>query len=63
MLRIGTVEVQPKMDEHESVRVTDVYFFEDLANYIDKILYLVKNSPDDIATIRLFVPKPAGSRT
>ena len=63
LLKIGTVEVQPHLDEHEGVRITDVYFFEDLANYIDKILYLVKNSPDDIATIRPFVPKPAGSRT
>lgn len=63
MLNIGIVEIQPHMDEHEGVRITDVYFFEDLANYIDKILYLVKNNPGYIATIRPFVPKPAGSRT
>lgn len=63
ILNIGTVEVQPHMDQHEGVRITDVDFFEDLANYIDKILYLVKNNPGDIASIRPFVPKPAGSRT
>lgn len=62
-LNIGTVEVQPKMDEHESVRATDVYYFEDLANYIDKILYLVKNTPGEIANLKPFVPKPAGSRS
>lgn len=33
------------------------------AFHIDKILYLVKNKPDDIATICPLVPKPAGSRT
>jgi len=63
MLNIGTVEVQPKMDEHESVRVTDVYYFEDLSNYIDKILYIVKNTPEELTTLRPFIPKPAGSRT
>lgn len=62
-LKIGTVEVQPHLDTNEGVRITDVYYFEDLANYIDKILYLVKNNPGDIASIRPFVPKPAGSRT
>ncbi|KKR86473.1 hypothetical protein A2875_04135 [Candidatus Gottesmanbacteria bacterium RIFCSPHIGHO2_01_FULL_46_14] len=63
MLKIGTVEIQPHLDTNEGVRITDVYFFEDLANYIDKILYLVKNNPGDIPTIRPFIPKPAGSRT
>lgn len=62
MLNIGTVEVQPHLDEHEGVRITDVYFFEDLANYIDKILYMVKNNPSQLLNIKPFVPKPAGSR-
>ncbi len=48
--------------KHEDVRVTDVYYFEDLANYIDKILFTFKNTPGDIAAIKPFVPHPKGQR-
>ncbi len=62
MLKIGTIQVEPHLSGGENVRVTDVYYFEDLANYIDKILYVVKNSPQEITSLRPFVPKPKGER-
>lgn len=61
-MKIGTIDVEPQLSEGEDVRVTDVYFFEDLANYIDKILFTFKNSPTEIATLKPFVPKEKGQR-
>ncbi|KKW11283.1 MAG: hypothetical protein UY49_C0005G0013 [Microgenomates group bacterium GW2011_GWC1_49_7] len=61
-LKIGTIDVAPQLAEGEDVRVTDVYYFEDLANYIDKILFTFKNSPAEIATLKPFVPKGKGLR-
>jgi hypothetical protein len=61
-LKIGTIDVEPQLAEHEDVRVTDVYYFEDLANYIDKILFTFKNTPAEIANIKPFVPKARGQR-
>lgn len=62
MLRIGTLEVNPLMGDSENVKITDVYYFEDLANYIVKILYTVKNSPTEISGLKPFIPKPKGKR-
>jgi len=45
----------------EDVRITDVYYFEDLANYIDKILFTFKNTPAEVANLKPFVPKPKGT--
>jgi len=61
-MKVGTIDVEPLLAEHEDVRVTDVYFFEDLANYIDKILFTFKNSPGDIASLKPFVAKVKGQR-
>lgn len=61
-LNIGNLTVEPVMGEGESVRVTNISYYEDLANYIDKILYIVKNNPSSLATLKPFVPKPKGKR-
>ncbi len=61
-MKIGTIDVEPQLAEGEDVRVTDVYYFEDLANYIDKILFTFKNSPGEIASMKPFVPKEKGKR-
>jgi hypothetical protein len=61
-LKIGTIDVEPQLAEHEDVRVTDVYYYEDLANYIDKILFTFKNKPEEIASIKPFIPKAKGQR-
>lgn len=61
-LGIGIVEVEPVMGDKENVRVTDVGYFDDLANYIDKILFTFKNQPTEMVNLKLFVPKPRGQR-
>lgn len=62
MLGIGTVEVSPHMDQHEDVIVPNVAYFEDLANYIDKILFTYKQNPAAIADFKPFIPKPRWRR-
>ena len=61
-LKIGSLEVEPTIAPLEDVRVTYDFYFEDLGNYIDKILFARKNRPEDLNDMRPFVPKPAGKR-
>ena len=61
-LGIGTVEVQPHLSDHESVKVSDVHLFEDIANYIDKIIYTFNNQRSEVANLKPFIPKPRGQR-
>lgn len=62
MLGIGTVEVAPHMDQHEDVVVPNVAYFEDIANYIDKILFTYKQTPQALADFKPFIPKPRWQR-
>lgn len=62
MLKIGKVRVEPQLAEGEDVLIHDVYMYDDVANYIDKILFTFKNKPADVASINPFVPKPKGAR-
>lgn len=64
MLKVGTLEVEPATatPEQENIVVRDVYYFEDLGNYIDKILFTFKNKPAEVDQIRPFLPKPRGQR-
>lgn len=62
LFKVGVVMVEPLMSDHEDVTIPHVYYFEDLANYIDKILYTFKNKPEDIVTIKPFIPLPKGKR-
>lgn len=62
ILKIGKIEIAPTIVQQENIKLDWVYYFEDLGNYIDKILYCFKNKPQDMATIRAFVTKPKGQR-
>ena len=62
LFKVGVITVEPLMSDHEDVTIPHVYYFEDLANYIDKILYTFKNKPDDIKSIKSFIPMPKGKR-
>lgn len=62
LLKIGTVQVEPHAATDESVRVTDIYLYEDVANYIDKIIFSLKNNPTTIGDVRPFIAKPKGQR-
>lgn len=62
MLNIGRVDVEPQLAEGEDVLVHDVFLYNDVANYIDKILFTFKNKPEEVVAIKPFVPKPKGQR-
>lgn len=62
MLGIGTVEIAPHMDQHEDVIIPHVAYFEDVANYIDKILFTYKQTPSALSDFKPFVPKPRWRR-
>ena len=62
LMHVGTICVQPKIAPIEAIEIPYVYLYEDLTNYIDKLLYVQKNNPKDLDQLRNFVPKPAGQR-
>lgn len=62
ILQLGNLRVEPHLSEHEDVLVREIAYAEDLANYVDKILFTFKTKPDEIDTIKPFVAKPRGQR-
>lgn len=46
----------------DDLNIDNVSYFRDLGNYMDKVLYLYKKEPDQLRTIRVFIPKPRGQR-
>lgn len=46
----------------DDIEIKDVYYYRDLCNYIDKILYTYKQKPKEMDEIRPFVVKPKGQR-
>jgi len=62
LLKIGVIQIEPVAAEAESIIITDVYYHEDLANYLDKILFTFKNTPSEMSAIKPFVAKPKGKR-
>ena len=61
-LNIGTVAVMPFAANFEDIRVPATFYFDDVANYIDKIVFLHKNRPEELSELRPFVLKPKGMR-
>jgi len=72
-LAIGNVVVHARTpgrpDEHtpgavaaDDIELKDVYYYKDLGNYIDKILFIYKQKPKEMEEIRPFVTKPKGER-
>ncbi len=59
---VGTLIVEPQVQTEENIVIPHVEYAEDLANYIDKLLYLFKNDLTSIASVKPFVPKPRGHR-
>jgi hypothetical protein len=39
-----------------------VFYYRDLGNYVDKLLYTIKHSPEEVKDFRPFVAKPTGQR-
>lgn len=72
-LAIGNVVVHARTparpDEHtpgavaaDDIELRDVYYYKDLGNYIDKILFTYKQKPKEMEIIHAFIPKPKGER-
>ncbi len=71
-MAIGNVVVnartpgRPDGSDHEvivdDIELKDVFYYRDLGNYIDKILFTYKQRPKEIDLIKPFVAKPRGQR-
>ncbi len=61
---IATPEVSKteRLVTDDDVEIQNAYFYRDLGNYIEKILFLYKKQPKDIASLLPFVQKKKGMR-
>ena len=55
-------EPKPSTVTADDIALTDVYYYRDLGNYIDKILFTYKRQPKEMETFKAFVPMPKGQR-
>lgn len=55
-------ELRPSAVTADDVELNYVYYYRDLGNYIDKILYTYKQKPKEMDTVKPFVEKPKGQR-
>lgn len=62
LLDIGSLEIHARTQDKDNVNIEHLSYYEDLANYIDKILYTFKNKPEDLRNFKEFVTKPKGER-
>lgn len=62
LLGIGSLEIHARTQDKDNVNIEHLSYHEDLANYIDKILYTIKNRPEDLKNFKKFVTKPKGNR-
>ncbi|MCB0338006.1 MAG: hypothetical protein KDD53_00310 [Bdellovibrionales bacterium] len=62
ILKIGQLQVFPTALKDEDVLIEYVFYFEDLVNYLDKILFLSRSNPKAVADLRPFVTRPKGKR-
>ncbi|HZZ98476.1 MAG TPA: hypothetical protein VFG51_00955 [Candidatus Saccharimonadia bacterium] len=75
MVKVGTVIIHSSSSVihlHENVRentvsnddldLENVFYYRDLGNYIDKIIYTARHQPGELKDIHPFVPKPKGQR-
>ena len=46
----------------DDIELKDVYYYKDLGNYIDEILFTYKKMPKEMTVIKPFVAKPKGQR-
>jgi hypothetical protein len=62
LLKLGTLKITPNLGSDEDISCDYVSYCDDLANYIDKILFCVKHNPQEMQSLRPFVKKPKGHR-
>ncbi len=59
---VGVAEAPKGWLTNDDLDIDYVYYYHDLGNYIDKILYCYKHNREELAAIRPFVPKPKWKR-
>lgn len=59
---VGLTEAPKGYTTNDDIDLDYVFYYRDLANYIDKILYLFKNQPKGLSELHAFVGKPKGMR-
>ncbi|MDZ4785020.1 MAG: hypothetical protein SGJ02_02975 [bacterium] len=62
LCKIGGVQIFPVYGEGEDIKLDYVYYYEDLTNFVDKILFVSKHKPTELGDLRPFVPMPKGER-
>jgi hypothetical protein len=62
LLKVGILEVVPKSGADQSLLLRSVYYYEDLGNYFDKLVYLTNAEPHELKTVRPFVALPRWER-
>jgi len=62
LLGVGSLEIHARSQDKDNVDLNYLPYHQDLANYIDKILYTFKNKPEDLKNFKEFVAKPKGER-
>lgn len=60
--KLGTLKITPNLGADEDITCEYVSYCDDLANYIDKILFCVKHTPNEMQSLRAFIKKPRGQR-
>jgi hypothetical protein len=55
-------EEKPSVVTVDDIEMKNVYYYRDLGNYIDKILFTYKRKPKEIDLIKPFIAKPRGQR-
>lgn len=55
-------EYKPSPVTADDIELKYVYYYRDIGNYIDKILYTYKKKPKHIKKLRPFITKPKGER-
>lgn len=59
---IGSIEIEARTDDKDNINIDGIIYHDDLANYIDKILFTYKNKPNELTDFKPFVARPKGQR-
>ena len=63
LAKVGSIEVRSRSSENDNVTMPGLYYYDDLVNYLDKIVHLVQTDQrEKLAAVRPFVLKPKGKR-
>lgn len=62
LFHFGSIEIHARSQDKDNVDLHFLAYSDDLANYIDKILFLYKNQPSELLALREFIAKPKGQR-